>query len=389
MLKQAFGREGEEVYFGDRLSDADWARCREWGSYVCQRRVDVPPLDGRREHRRRARRRRPCGRPWGASPPAGGGPATTPAWGRPITTASARYVPTLVARARAPPRPPRGGCRARSAGDPRCTSIDLDRSADEAPLERRQPAHGATAAPAGRAPRPDARSEPGGVRGRPGRPRPGRRHLLLGGGQPPGQLRLRLRRGHRRAALHLALDLPRRRLPGGELGGRLVALHRARDPPPGQSRATPTWWGSDGALEQFEARVRNDTVARRSRPGASSRAGATGSPRPARWRSPATATPPASPPGSASSPTAEENVYFSLVAARRTRRPGCSASGRATSASASGGPSPSRTWTGSTTAPEPGTRPALPAGLAAPPAALTRRCWRRRSGPAPGRTPRP
>lgn len=44
VLKQVFGREGEEVYFGDRLAPADVARCREWGSYVVQQRVSAAPL---------------------------------------------------------------------------------------------------------------------------------------------------------------------------------------------------------------------------------------------------------------------------------------------------------------------------------------------------------
>jgi glutathionylspermidine synthase len=44
VLKQVFGREGEEVYFGDRLSPPDWAQCRAWGSYVVQRRVRAAPL---------------------------------------------------------------------------------------------------------------------------------------------------------------------------------------------------------------------------------------------------------------------------------------------------------------------------------------------------------
>ncbi len=39
VLKQVFGREGEEVYFGDRLSPQDWAQCHAWGTYVVQRRV--------------------------------------------------------------------------------------------------------------------------------------------------------------------------------------------------------------------------------------------------------------------------------------------------------------------------------------------------------------
>jgi hypothetical protein len=44
VLKQVFGREGEEVYFGDQLTAADWDRCRAWSSYIVQQRVDADPL---------------------------------------------------------------------------------------------------------------------------------------------------------------------------------------------------------------------------------------------------------------------------------------------------------------------------------------------------------
>jgi glutathionylspermidine synthase len=44
VLKQVFGREGEEVYFGDAISAEDWERCRAWGSYVVQERVDAEPF---------------------------------------------------------------------------------------------------------------------------------------------------------------------------------------------------------------------------------------------------------------------------------------------------------------------------------------------------------
>jgi glutathionylspermidine synthase len=94
VLKQAFGREGEEVYFGDRLSDADWERCRTWGSYVCQRRVDVPPLE--------AVVRTAAGPQAQTLWPAVGSFTAGGAWagyytrlGGPITTASARFVPTF------------------------------------------------------------------------------------------------------------------------------------------------------------------------------------------------------------------------------------------------------------------------------------------------------
>ena len=96
VLKQAFGREGEEVYFGDRLADADWERCRRWGSYVCQRRVDVPPLE--------AVVRTAAGPRTQTLWPAVGSFTAGGAWagyytrlGGPITTASARFVPTFFA----------------------------------------------------------------------------------------------------------------------------------------------------------------------------------------------------------------------------------------------------------------------------------------------------
>ncbi len=39
VLKQVFGREGAEVYFGDTLDPLDWLRCRNWGTFVVQRRI--------------------------------------------------------------------------------------------------------------------------------------------------------------------------------------------------------------------------------------------------------------------------------------------------------------------------------------------------------------
>lgn len=45
VIKQVFGREGEEVYFGDRLSSTGWEQCRRWRSYIVQERIDVQPLD--------------------------------------------------------------------------------------------------------------------------------------------------------------------------------------------------------------------------------------------------------------------------------------------------------------------------------------------------------
>ena len=104
VLKQAFGREGEEVYFGDRLSDADWARCREWGSYVCQRRVDVPPLDAAVSTAAGAETQTL----WpavGSFTARGGGPATTPAWGGPSQTPAPATCPPSSHAPRAAGRP--------------------------------------------------------------------------------------------------------------------------------------------------------------------------------------------------------------------------------------------------------------------------------------------
>ncbi len=47
VVKEFFGREGEEVYFGDSLDDADWERVRDWRTFVVQRVVEsqrVPAL---------------------------------------------------------------------------------------------------------------------------------------------------------------------------------------------------------------------------------------------------------------------------------------------------------------------------------------------------------
>jgi glutathionylspermidine synthase len=45
VVKEFFGREGEEVYFGDRLDDADWERCRAWRTFVVQRLVTSQTVD--------------------------------------------------------------------------------------------------------------------------------------------------------------------------------------------------------------------------------------------------------------------------------------------------------------------------------------------------------
>lgn len=45
VAKQLFGREGEEVFFSEDLSQADWDRLGGWRTYVAQRRVEVSTFD--------------------------------------------------------------------------------------------------------------------------------------------------------------------------------------------------------------------------------------------------------------------------------------------------------------------------------------------------------
>jgi glutathionylspermidine synthase len=45
VVKQFFGREGEEVYFGDALSQRAWNVLAAQRTHICQRRIDVEPLD--------------------------------------------------------------------------------------------------------------------------------------------------------------------------------------------------------------------------------------------------------------------------------------------------------------------------------------------------------
>jgi glutathionylspermidine synthase len=95
VLKQVFGREGEEVYFGDRLSAADWHNCRTWGSYVAQQRVAAAPVTAVV----RTSRGPAVQQLWAAV----GSFAVHNRWagyytrlGTPITTARAKYVATFI-----------------------------------------------------------------------------------------------------------------------------------------------------------------------------------------------------------------------------------------------------------------------------------------------------
>ncbi|MBI4497892.1 MAG: glutathionylspermidine synthase family protein [Chloroflexi bacterium] len=48
VVKEFWGREGEEVYLGAEMSDEDWERCRAWGTFVAQQRVATQEVVGLR-----------------------------------------------------------------------------------------------------------------------------------------------------------------------------------------------------------------------------------------------------------------------------------------------------------------------------------------------------
>lgn len=48
VVKEFFGREGEEVYLGSEMSEEDWERCRAWGTFVAQRLVATQEVMGLR-----------------------------------------------------------------------------------------------------------------------------------------------------------------------------------------------------------------------------------------------------------------------------------------------------------------------------------------------------
>ena len=95
VLKQVFGREGEEVYVGDAISDADWDRCLAWGSYVVQRRVAAEPVTMAIRTSRGAEAR-PMWAAVGSFAAAGKWAGYYTRVGEPITTAHAKYVGTYV-----------------------------------------------------------------------------------------------------------------------------------------------------------------------------------------------------------------------------------------------------------------------------------------------------
>ena len=97
VIKEFFGREGEEVYFGADISDADWARCREWRTFVVQERV----------HSATAEWLPSVGNRWqpASGVPCVGSYVANERWaglyvriGDPITTNRAQHVPALVGR---------------------------------------------------------------------------------------------------------------------------------------------------------------------------------------------------------------------------------------------------------------------------------------------------
>lgn len=48
VVKEFWGREGEEVYLGSEMNDDDWERCRRWGTFVAQQRVATQEVTGLR-----------------------------------------------------------------------------------------------------------------------------------------------------------------------------------------------------------------------------------------------------------------------------------------------------------------------------------------------------
>lgn len=44
IIKEFYGREGAEVYNGATLSHEEWLQCRQWGTFVAQRRIELASL---------------------------------------------------------------------------------------------------------------------------------------------------------------------------------------------------------------------------------------------------------------------------------------------------------------------------------------------------------
>lgn len=95
VVKQVFGREGEEVYFSDELTPETWADLRQRRTYVVQRRVSVAELDA-------AIPTSEGGRAWRGHPTVGAF-AVDGNWagyytrfGAKIITARAKWLATLV-----------------------------------------------------------------------------------------------------------------------------------------------------------------------------------------------------------------------------------------------------------------------------------------------------
>lgn len=45
IVKEFYGREGSEVYNGATLSPEDWLHCREWRTFVAQKRIEIAPVE--------------------------------------------------------------------------------------------------------------------------------------------------------------------------------------------------------------------------------------------------------------------------------------------------------------------------------------------------------
>ena len=45
IVKEFYGREGSEVYNGATLTPEGWQQCREWRTFVAQKRIEIAPVE--------------------------------------------------------------------------------------------------------------------------------------------------------------------------------------------------------------------------------------------------------------------------------------------------------------------------------------------------------
>jgi hypothetical protein len=128
VVKEFFGREGEEVYFGERIDEVDWERCRGWRTFVVQRQVvaeRVVDLTWSAEHAERVWRV-PCIGSYLADNRWAGLYVRV---GEQVTTNRAQHVAAFVERLR-PPAAPGAPCATADVVT-RVTDRSVDGGADD------------------------------------------------------------------------------------------------------------------------------------------------------------------------------------------------------------------------------------------------------------------